>query len=117
MGPGDKNLLTLQAVNLITSGNKNYLRTKEHGATAYFIENNIPFTSFDYLYDEEESFDMVYENIVKTLIEEGLRSEINYLVPGDPLIAEKTVELLIEFGYPTQRFVFHAKHSETNNDK
>ena len=26
-------------------------------------------------------------------------------------------ELLIEFGYPTQRFVFHAKHSETNNDK
>lgn len=26
-------------------------------------------------------------------------------------------ELLIEFGYPTQRFVFHAKHSETNSDK
>ena len=26
-------------------------------------------------------------------------------------------ELLIEFGYPTQRFVIHAKHSETNNDK
>lgn len=98
MGPGDKNLLTLQAVNLITSGNKNYLRTREHGATEYFIENNIPFTSFDYLYDEEESFDKVYEKIVKTLIEEGLRLEINYLVPGDPLIAEKTVELLIASG-------------------
>lgn len=98
MGPGDKNLLTLQAVNLITSGNKNYLRTKEHGATEYFMEHNIQFTSFDYLYDEEESFDKVYENIVKTLIEEGLRSEINYLVPGDPLIAEKTVELLIASG-------------------
>lgn len=95
MGPGDKNLLTLQAVNLITSGNKNYLRTREHGATKYFIENNITFTSFDYLYDEEESFDKVYEKIVKTLIEEGRKSEINYLVPGDPLIAEKTVELLI----------------------
>lgn len=98
MGPGDKNLLTLQAINLITSGNKNYLRTKEHGATEYFIDNNISFKSFDYLYEEEDSFEKVYELIVKTLIEEGRRSEINYLVPGDPLIAEKTVELLIASG-------------------
>ncbi|PWD88325.1 tetrapyrrole methylase, partial [Ignatzschineria cameli] len=60
--------------------------------------NNINYTSFDYLYDELESFDEVYDKIVEILIEKSNYEDINYFVPGAPLVAEKTVKLLIEKG-------------------
>ena len=51
---------------------------------------------FDYLYDEMESFDEVYNKIVEILIEKSKDQDINYFVPGTPLVAEKTVKFLIE---------------------
>ena len=43
-----------------------------------------------------ESFDEVYNKIVEILLEESKDKEINYFVPGTPLVAEKTVRLLID---------------------
>lgn len=95
LGPGDINSLTLGAVERINSGDKNFLRTEKHPTVNYFIDKNIPYKSYDFLYDSEDSFDKVYEKIVEDLIEESNgNSSINYFVPGHPLIAEKTVEIL-----------------------
>ncbi|WP_353094420.1 nucleoside triphosphate pyrophosphohydrolase [Tissierella praeacuta] len=95
LGPGDINSLTLGAVERINSGDKNFLRTEKHPTVNYFIDKNIPYKSYDFLYDSEDSFDRVYEKIVDDLIEESNgNSSINYFVPGHPLIAEKTVEIL-----------------------
>ena len=88
--------LTLEAVKIMKNGNKNFLRTERHDSLSFFKENKINYKSFDYLYDEMESFDEVYNKIVEILIEKSKEEDINYFVPGTPLVAEKTVKFLIE---------------------
>ncbi|OFO62702.1 tetrapyrrole methylase [Peptoniphilus sp. HMSC075B08] len=88
--------LTLEAVKIMKNGNKNFLRTDRHEALSFFEENKIKYESFDYLYNEMESFDEVYNKIVEILLEEAKDKDINYFVPGTPLVAEKTVRLLID---------------------
>lgn len=88
--------LTLEAVKIMKNGNKNFLRTNRHESLSIFKENNISYESFDYLYDKMESFDDVYNKIVEILLEKSEKEDINYFVPGTPLVAEKTVKLLLE---------------------
>lgn len=97
LGPGSVDDLTLGAINRINKGDKNFLRTKEHPTIEYFNENLVEYESFDYLYEDNEEFKNVYNDIVDNLIEEvSLGEDINYFVPGNPLVAEKTVEILLE---------------------
>jgi tetrapyrrole methylase family protein/MazG family protein len=51
--------------------------------------------AFDDLYDAAGSFDEVYAAIVEALVAAaGRHGEVLYAVPGSPLVAERTVELL-----------------------
>jgi tetrapyrrole methylase family protein/MazG family protein len=96
LGPGNLDSLTLGVVDRIKSGDRNYLRTKNHPTVKYLIENNIDFGSYDYAYEREEDFEKVYKYIVEDLIKKSKEyKSINYLVPGNPMVAEKTVELLL----------------------
>ena len=56
-------------------------------------------TTFDYLYDTNNSFSDVYRQIVETLVRESCSlpegEGIAYAVPGSPMVAEKSVELLM----------------------
>ena len=96
LGPGRIDSLTLGAVERINGGERNYLRTEKHPTVDYFKENNIPYKSFDYIYDKEEDFEKVYKQIVEELISESTRGDLNYFVPGNPLVSEKTVEILLD---------------------
>lgn len=97
LGPGSEDVLTLGAVKRIKSGNKNFLRTEKHPTVKYFNDNNISYKSYDYIYDKENNFQSVYNKIVDELINESQHEEcINYYVPGNPMVAEKTVELLLQ---------------------
>ena len=96
LGPGNEDALTLGAINRINSGHKNFLRTEKHPTVEYFKNHNVKYKSFDYVYDSEENFTDVYEKIVQELKDEATKAEeINYYVPGNPMVAEKTVELLL----------------------
>lgn len=97
LGPGSIDSISLGAVNRIHSGKAHFLRTFKHPSVAYFKDNNIPFKSFDYIYDTKDSFEEVYKAIVDELTEKAKEhGEINYYVPGNPMVAEKTVQLLLE---------------------
>ena len=96
LGSTSSRNLTLEAVKIMKNGNKNFLRTDRHEALSFFEENKIKYESFDYLYNEMESFDEVSNKIVEILLEEAKDKDINYFVPGTPLVAEKTVRLLID---------------------
>jgi tetrapyrrole methylase family protein/MazG family protein len=53
--------------------------------------------SFDHLYESAETFDEVYRGIVESLVQTARQHSpdpIVYAVPGSPLVAERTVELL-----------------------
>ena len=60
-------------------------------------KKNIKFKTYDYLYENSNSFDEVYESIANDLVEKSHKEgELIYAVPGHPLVAEKSVSLLVE---------------------
>lgn len=97
LGPGDVDSLTLGVVNKINSGIKNFLRTEKHPTVRYFKDNNLEYETYDYAYEKEDEFINVYKHIVEDLVKKSKEYKvINYIVPGNPLVAEKTVEFLLE---------------------
>jgi tetrapyrrole methylase family protein/MazG family protein len=89
LGPGHPSHLTLATREAIDRIPVRYLRTRRH-PSADAVPNAI---SFDSTYDETSSLDDVYPAIVEALVE-ATAEEVLYAVPGSPLIAERTVELL-----------------------
>ncbi len=101
LGPGGMNHLTLETWELIRKSSRLYLRTSVHPAAEELRKQGIQFKSFDSFYENEESFSELYRKIADYLLNEAeLESEsyLIYAVPGHPLVAEATVELLLEEG-------------------
>lgn len=97
LGPGDAGSLTLDAVEKITGGDRVYLRTEKHPTVDYLTKKGIEYTSYDSIYDTTEEFLDVYEKISLDLVQNAKKyGIINYCVPGHPLVAEKTVSILLE---------------------
>lgn len=97
LGPGDEDALTLGAVKNLGEKRKTYLRTEKHPTVSYLSKEGIEYETYDYIYDSKEEFSEVYSSIVEDLIEKSKEyGIINYCIPGHPLIAEKTVDLLLK---------------------
>jgi tetrapyrrole methylase family protein/MazG family protein len=68
------------------------LRTRRHPSASAVSAAG----TFDHLYEAGESLDQVYTAIVEALVADAVtHGEILYLVPGSPLVAERTVALLV----------------------
>lgn len=95
LGPGALGLLTMETWDMLTTADKLLLRTAKHPTVAELSARGVQFTSYDYVYDEQPTFEQVYEFIAKdclSQVEQGQR--VVYAVPGSPLVAEKTVTLI-----------------------
>ncbi|MGI8984360.1 MAG: MazG family protein [Acidimicrobiales bacterium] len=91
LGPAGADLLTAAAAAALGSIPHRYLRTTRHPAAAAVAGA----TSFDPIYESAASLDDVYAGIVDALAEAaGEHGTVLYAVPGSPLVAERTVELL-----------------------
>ncbi|MCS0542861.1 SAM-dependent methyltransferase, partial [Aeromonas veronii] len=73
-----------------------YLRTKEHPVIKELEAEGISYRSFDNIYEKHDQFEDVYDEIVDILRKEAKTKEIVYAVPGHPMVAEKTTQLLLE---------------------
>lgn len=71
-------------------------RTAEHPVIEELKEEGVKMESFDAVYEENDTFEAVYEEIVNALLARSQREAVTYVVPGHPLVAEKTVQLLVE---------------------
>ncbi len=90
LGPGSEDLVS-DAVRKLTRTHTTFLRTRQHPCAHVFEELD----SFDHVYESHQSVSEVYEAIAELLVFEATeRGKIGYLVPGSPLIAERTVDLL-----------------------
>ncbi|MET3700068.1 tetrapyrrole methylase family protein/MazG family protein [Bacillus oleivorans] len=95
LGAGDLNQLPLGIYKLLKQAKHIFLRTKEHPVVQELEKEGFTYTSFDAIYEKHDQFDSVYEEIVTELFKEAETHEVLYCVPGHPLVAEKTVELLL----------------------
>lgn len=96
LGPGAKEALTIGTVLELENSKNIFLRTEKHPTVEYLNEKNIHFKTYDNIYDTMESFDDVYSNIARDLVEKHNElGDLIYAVPGHPLVAEKSVFNLI----------------------
>lgn len=98
LGAGDLDQLPLGIYRKLTNIEKVFVRTKDHPVIASLEKEGIQFTSFDSQYEQHDDFQEVYQAIVQELVEEANnRAEtIVYAVPGHPMLAEETVQLLLK---------------------
>jgi len=96
LGPGSKSYLTLEALDEIKSAPLVYVRTMKHPVMSYLEEQGGNFESYDNFYESYENFDDVYKHIAADIISKLEESDVVYAVPGNPFVAESTVEQLIE---------------------
>ena len=99
LGPGDWEGLPLGTYERLRKAEEVWLRTEKHPVIKWMAKEGIPYRSFDYVYEEERDFTTVYQQIAAKLLAEARRGkEVVYGVPGHPLVAERTVQLLLKEG-------------------
>jgi tetrapyrrole methylase family protein / MazG family protein len=91
LGPAGPGLLSGATLDAIERVPHRFLRTSKHPAANVVADA----TSFDSLYETAEQMEQVYVGIVDALATAAAEhGEVLYLVPGSPLVAERTVVLL-----------------------
>ncbi|MGY3778689.1 MazG nucleotide pyrophosphohydrolase domain-containing protein [Isobaculum melis] len=96
LGAGDMSQLPMGVYQLLQSNQPIYLRTKLHPVVTQLAEEGLIMASFDAIYEQNQQFDGVYEQVVKELLQLAEQQDIIYAVPGHPMVAEKTVQLLLK---------------------
>ncbi|GGB51165.1 MazG family protein [Lentibacillus populi] len=97
LGAGDIDQLPLGIYKKLTNTTKEiYVRTMKHPVIEALQAEGVSFVSFDEVYESKEHFRDVYQEITEKLVEHSLESPVIYAVPGHPMLAEKTVQLLLE---------------------
>lgn len=93
LGPSSADHITERTARLIRESPVVRFRTVVHPSAADFGEVE----SYDALYERADSFDELYAEIAEDLAHlarEAPLGEVLYVVPGSPIVAERTVELL-----------------------
>lgn len=70
-----------------------YVRTIDHPVVEDL--EDIKWISFDHIYERHDRFEDVYREIVSKLKDKAKQEDIVYAVPGHPMVAESTTELLL----------------------
>ncbi|GEL78253.1 nucleoside triphosphate pyrophosphohydrolase [Tenuibacillus multivorans] len=97
LGAGSIEQIPLGVYRKLTQSNRQiWTRTEDHPVITQLKNEGLSFHSFDSIYESYDSFESVYEEIVGLLIERSHTENIIYTVPGHPLVAEQTVQLLFE---------------------
>lgn len=99
LGPGHAGLITRESWALMQQAEHLILRTKIHPTVAALNEAGITYSTYDGFYEEAADFETLYRSIAADLLQKARDwGELVYVVPGSPLVAERTVVLLREMG-------------------
>ena len=96
LGPGGDEFVTDETRRVIGESTRRFLRTARH-PSAHLVPDA---TSFDEVYESAGDFDTVYRTIHDRLVHETTLAAVAgdsvvYVVPGSPLVLERTVRLLL----------------------
>jgi tetrapyrrole methylase family protein/MazG family protein len=97
LGPGAPEELTIGAIKELKNSACVYLRTEKHPTVEFLKAEGIQFDTYDYVYENSNSFDEVYKTIAEDVVNKVKTSkDFIFAVPGHPLVAEKSVINIIE---------------------
>lgn len=90
LGTGDITCLPPGNLELLRTADRLLLRTSQHPSADYLRAQNIAFQSCDDLYESASTFEELYEDIARRVVE----TNSVYAVPGSPLFGEESVRIL-----------------------
>lgn len=98
LGPGSLALVTQGALAAMEKAPLVYLRTEKHPVVPFLLDKGLKFSSFDWIYEQGKSFEQVYQKITAEIIDLAQKNfqPVVYGVPGNPLVGEATVALILE---------------------
>lgn len=92
LGPAEPDLCTAATLDAIERHRWRYVRTARHPAVSILGES----TALDHHYESAGSFEQTYAGLVEEVVAGAERhGRVLYAVPGSPMVAERTVELLL----------------------
>jgi tetrapyrrole methylase family protein / MazG family protein len=95
LGAGELDQMPLGIYKLLKNTELVYARTIEHPVLKELVAEGLKVESFDAIYEKHDQFEAVYEEIAEILIRKAKDQDVIYSVPGHPLIAERTVQILL----------------------
>ncbi len=95
LGPGRADLIPDATIAAAKKASRVLVRTENHPAVPILVQQGIRFETFDALYEEANDFDRLYPLIAERVLESARAQDTVYLVPGNPLLAERTVEIIL----------------------
>ncbi|WP_407305898.1 nucleoside triphosphate pyrophosphohydrolase [Desulfosporosinus sp. SB140] len=97
LGPSGLEQLTMGNYRRLCKAKQVFVRTSQHPCVQELMAEGVQVESFDEVYASKSSFEEVYQQIIERLRTELLKgSEVIYAVPGHPMVAEKTIQLICE---------------------
>ncbi|MBR3332833.1 MAG: MazG family protein [Clostridia bacterium] len=94
LGPGDPDLLNQKTLRAIRESETLILRTGRHPLSSWLKENDISFSTLDFLYEESDDFDLLNQNVADYLIRQAKSGPIVYAVPD--AATDRTVRALLQ---------------------
>ncbi|MBM7694555.1 tetrapyrrole methylase family protein/MazG family protein [Peribacillus deserti] len=98
LGSGELSQIPFGIYKTLKEAGNCFVRTVDHPVIRELSEEGISFSSFDSIYEKHDQFEAVYEEISEILLLAAKEQNVLYAVPGHPMVAEKTVQLLLEKG-------------------
>lgn len=96
LGPGPRALITLDTWEMLEGADEVLVRTEKHPCVEELREKGIRLRSLDHCYERAENLEEAYRAIVREVVSRaGERGVAYYAVPGHPLVAERTVQMLL----------------------
>ncbi|MGG0756395.1 nucleoside triphosphate pyrophosphohydrolase [Brevibacillus laterosporus] len=103
LGAGNLDQMPLGMYKRLKQTKHLYVRTADHPVLDQLVEEGLTYTSFDSIYEKHDSFEQVYQEITGQLLSKvKAEGEVTYAVPGHPLVAERTVQLLLSHAVEEQ---------------
>ena len=96
LGPAGAELMTRGTWARIEAAEQILLRTRIHPTVEALDAAGISYETYDDFYERADDFDELYEAITDDLFARATKSNVLYLVPGSPFVAERTVQMLRE---------------------
>jgi tetrapyrrole methylase family protein/MazG family protein len=96
IGPGPVGLVTVETMEILERAGEVLLRTELHPCVRDLKGMGVRFRSLDEHYRKGGTVEEVYSSMVREVVKEARRrGEVVYATPGHPLVAERTVQLLL----------------------
>lgn len=103
LGPAGLDLLPEITLGRLRGAQALLVRTSRHPAAEQLRQQGVQFEALDRFYEKAATHEEAYRGIARYVWQLSLEKSVTYATPGNPLVGEETVRLLLEYANDQNR--------------